>query len=256
MNAASRTSTSDPVAQALFELIAASRSTGGESSTGPVGGGPVVIDVGGGSGTRAVPLARLGCTVLVVDSSIDALAILRRRAVDAGVADRITAVQADAVALAGAVSPGAADLVLCHHLLETVEDPAATVAGIAAALKPDGRASVLVTGRFAAVLAQSVAGRYVDAAAILESPDGNFGPHDPLRRRFDVDGLTALLAEAGLDIVSVDGFGVVSGLVPGGPRSGGLDPARLSDLEIRLSAHRQLREIAADLHAVVRLRAG
>ena len=255
MNAASRTVTPDRVAQALFELVGAGRPVGEQSSAGPVDS-PVVIDVGGGSGTRAVPLARLGCTVLVVDSSIDALAILRRRAADAGVADRITAVQADAVALAGAVSPGSADLVLCHHLLETVEDPAATVAGIAAALKPEGRASVLVAGRFAAVLAQSVAGRYADASAILESPDGNFGPQDPLRRRFDIDGLTVLLAEGGLDVVSVDGVGVVSGLVPGGPRSSGLDTTRLSELESRLAAHRQLREIAADLHIVVRLRAG
>ncbi|SDP13122.1 Methyltransferase domain-containing protein [Nakamurella panacisegetis] len=243
MNAASRTITPDPVGEAVAALA------------GPAGGA-VVIDVGGGSGTRAVPLARLGCTVLVVDASIDALAILRRRAADAGVADRITAVQADAVALAGAVSPATADLVLCHHLLETVDDPAATLAGIASAMKPDGRASVLVAGRFAAVLAQAVAGRYADAAAILDSADGNFGPHDPVRRRFDVDGLTALLAEASLEIVSLDGVGVVSGLVPGGIRPTGLGTEQLSGLEHRLAGHRQLREIATDLHAVVRLRAG
>ena len=263
MNAASRTVTPDPVGEALTalvrpieQLVGEGRAAGGGSSADSARIAPVVIDVGGGSGTRAVPLARLGCTVLVVDSSIDALAILRRRAVDAGVADRITAVQADAVALAGAVTPGSADLVLCHHLLETVDDPAATVAGIASALKPDGRASVLVAGRFAAVLAQSVAGRYADATAILDSADGNFGPHDPLRRRYDLDGLAALLADAGLEIVSIDGVGVISGLVPGGIRPSSPDTAQFGGLERRLAAHRQLREIAADLHAVVRLRTG
>jgi len=46
---------------------------------------PAVLDVGGGSGTRAVPLAARGCTVTVVDTSIDALAMLRRRAAEAGV---------------------------------------------------------------------------------------------------------------------------------------------------------------------------
>lgn len=240
MNAASRTATPDPVELALVALA------GRVSSS-------VVVDVGGGSGTRAVPLARMGCTVLVVDSSIDALAILRRRAVDAGVADRITGIQADAIALSGAVPHGEADLVLCHHLLETVEDPAATVAGIAGALKPDGRASILVAGRFAAVLSQAIAGRFGDAASILADPDGRFGSRDPLRRRFDVAGLQALLAAGGLDVESMVGVGVVSGLVPGGVRpSSQIDEPRLAGLEHAMSAHEKLREIAADLHAIAR----
>src|SRR3712207_7602612 len=51
-----------------------------------VGGGtPLrVLDVGGGSGMFAVPLARLGHDVTVVDPSADALATLRRRADTAG----------------------------------------------------------------------------------------------------------------------------------------------------------------------------
>ncbi len=249
MNAASRGASPDPVGDSLIELAGRVPSA-------------VVIDVGGGSGTRAVPLARLGCQVLVLDSSIDALAILGRRATDAGVADRITAIQADAVALAGVVPPGGADLVLCHHLLETVDDPAAVIAGIAGALKPTGIASVLVAGRFAAVLAQAVAGRFGDAAAILADPDGRFGTTDPLRRRFEVAGLESLLREGGLEIELVTGIGVVSGLVPGGIRQGAsrpggqFDEPLLAGLEADLSVHRQLREIATDLHAVARLTVG
>jgi S-adenosylmethionine-dependent methyltransferase len=238
MSAVSRTAPPDPVEHALIALA------------GRVPGG-FVIDVGGGSGTRAVPLARMGCTVLVIDSSIDALAILRRRAVDAGVADHITAIQADAIALSAAVPQGQADLVLCHHLLETVEDSAATVAGIARALKPDGRASILVAGRFAAVLAQAVAGRFGEAAAMLADPDGRFGPLDPLRRRFDVGGLQVLLADGGLQVESLSGIGIVSGRIPGGVRpSAQAHEQGLAGLEAALSDHHELREIAADLHAV------
>ncbi len=259
MNAVSRTAIPDAVGDALVEL--AGRAPGA-----------VVIDVGGGSGTRAVPLAQLGCIVLVVDSSIDALAILRRRAADAGVGDRIRAVQADAGALSAAVPQGQADLVVCHHLLETVDDPAAVVSGIATALRPGGVASVLVAGRFAAVLAQAVAGRFGDAAAILADPDGRFGDGDPLRRRFDIDSIGSLLSAGGLQVESISGIGVVSGLVPGGIRPVGgrptgstQDPARpagqvaeprLAGLEADLAGHRQLREIAADLHAVARLTVG
>ena len=54
-----------------------------------------VLDVGGGSGMFAVPLARLGHDVTVVDPSADALATLRRRADTAGVGARVRGVQGD-----------------------------------------------------------------------------------------------------------------------------------------------------------------
>ena len=76
-----------------------------------------VLDVGGGTGGFAVPLAQAGHLVTVVDASPDALAALTRRAADAGVADRVTAVQGDGDALAGLIEPGTADLILCHAVL-------------------------------------------------------------------------------------------------------------------------------------------
>ena len=45
-----------------------------------------VLDVGGGTGGLAVPLAALGHRVTVVDPSPDALAALARRASESGVA--------------------------------------------------------------------------------------------------------------------------------------------------------------------------
>ncbi|HEX8627928.1 MAG TPA: methyltransferase domain-containing protein, partial [Catenuloplanes sp.] len=73
-----------------------------------------VLDVGGGTGGFAVPLAEAGHRVTVVDASPDALAALDRRAAEAGVGDRVRAVQGDGDALAGLVEAGSADLVLCH----------------------------------------------------------------------------------------------------------------------------------------------
>ena len=54
-----------------------------------------VLDVGGGSGMFAVPLAKLGHEVTVVDPSADALATLRRRADTGGVGGRVRGVQGD-----------------------------------------------------------------------------------------------------------------------------------------------------------------
>lgn len=230
----------DPVDHALTALV------GGISD-------PRVVDVGGGSGTRAVPLALRGALVTVVDSSVDALAILHRRAQDAGVADRVRGVQADAESLAAAVPAGSADLVLCHHLLEEVEDPGAVIAALALAVRPGGHVSVLAAGRLGAVLGQALAGRFVHARAMLADPDGRSSPHDPLRRRFTAAEIGELFTLAGLHVESVTGVGVLSGLVSGAARQvapGG--DVELTALEAAAAVHPALREIAADLHVVGR----
>src|SRR5437764_8528189 len=92
------------------------------------GAEPHVVDVGGGSGVWAVPLAAAGCRVTVVEPNPNALATLRRRAEETGVADRITAVADDTDALGSRVPAGAAHLVLAHGLLEVVDDPFSVVA--------------------------------------------------------------------------------------------------------------------------------
>ena len=56
-----------------------------------------IVDLGGGTGGFAVPLAELGHRVLVVDPSPDALAALGRRAAEHGVTDLVTGVQGDVV---------------------------------------------------------------------------------------------------------------------------------------------------------------
>ena len=218
--------------------------------------GATVLDVGGGSGTRAVPLAALGRRVTVVDTSADALAILRRRALDSGVADAIDGIQADVQAMGSVVPAGSWDLVICHHLLETVDDPAAAAAALAAVVRPGGLLSVLVAGRYAAVLAQSVAGRFDEAAAILGDPDGRFGDTDPLARRFDATGISELLQSTGLSVEQVTGIGVVSGVVSGAVHRSGpgaaANSAALDELEERLTAHPVLLELGADLHVLAR----
>src|SRR6202000_1240353 len=80
-----------------------------------------VLDVGGGTGGFAVPLAEAGHTVTVVDASPDARAARTRSAADAGVAARVHAVQGDGDALASLVAPASVDLILCHSVLEVVD---------------------------------------------------------------------------------------------------------------------------------------
>lgn len=215
---------------------------------------PRVLDVGGGSGGWAVPLAAQGCAVTVVDTSPNALATLRRRAADAGVAELISAVQGDVDALAEVVPVGGADLVLGHGLLEVVDDAAAAVAALTAAAGPGGAVSVLVAGRFGAVLARTLAGRLGEARAVLTDPDGRLGPGDALRRRLDCAGLRALLEGTGaLRVELVQGDGVLEGLVPGAVHDGGPAAHRsLAELEELAADAAPLRDVATRLHALAR----
>ena len=139
----------------------------------------MVLDVGGGSGAWAVPLARLGCAVTVVDHSPNALAALQRRAREAGVDELVSAVQGDVDALAEVVPVGGADLVLGHGLLEVVDDAAAAVAALAAATA--SRRCGVAAGRRAGwppcSRARSPAAS-AEARALLTDPEGRLGPRD------------------------------------------------------------------------------
>jgi SAM-dependent methyltransferase len=220
-------------------------------------GAPVVLDVGGGSGVWAVPLAVAGCVVTVVDPSPNALATLHRRAAEAGVSERITPVPGDIEALARLVPEGAADIVLGHGVLEIVDDVDAAVAALTAACAPGGGVSVLVPGRYGAILHRAIAGRLVEARAMLEGDAGDTGrgtgTGDAVRRRFDVHGLDAVLRGAGLDVEVLQGYGLVSDLVPGAvvETTPGAAEA-LAQLELAAAARPPLRDVAARLHALAR----
>jgi SAM-dependent methyltransferase len=214
------------------------------------GPGLVVVDVGGGTGGFAVPLAEAGHRVTVVDASPDALAALTRRAADAGVADRVAAVQGDGDRLADLIPLGSADLVLCHSLLEVVDDPAEVVAALAATLRPGGALSLVVANRAAAVLSRAMTGHLDAATALLADPDGRAGHGDKLRRRFDATGAASLLTAAGLQVEKIHGVRVVSDLVPGTVADA--DPDTLLAFELSAADLPPYRDIATQLHLYAR----
>lgn len=200
----------------------------------------------------AVPFAAAGCAVTVVEPNPNALATLSRRAADAGVGDRITAVQADSDALGQVVPAGSADLVLAHGLLEVVDDPKNTVAAMTDAVAPGGAVSVLVANRTAALLHRAIAGRLDEAATLADDPAGRL-PAETLLRRYDTDALLALLIDVGLAVELVQGHGVLSELVPGSVlRQDSSAQDALAALEVRLAPVPPLRDIAARLHVIAR----
>ncbi|MFJ1702275.1 methyltransferase domain-containing protein [Kitasatospora sp. NPDC088346] len=174
-----------------------------------------VLDTGGGTGNFAVPVARLGHRVTVVDPSPDALFALERRAAEADVTGLVRAVQGDTQTLPDLVERGSVDAVLCHGVLEVVDDPAEALGSLAGTLRKGGLVSLLAANRNGAVLARALAGHFGEARTVLGAADGRWGAGDPMPRRFTGEELTELAVAAGLRVASVHGVRVFADLVPG-----------------------------------------
>src|SRR5207248_11113168 len=85
------------------------------------------LDIGGGTGATAVRLAQLGFHVTVLDASVPMLDLARRAAREAGVPQRIALKHGDATQLAELFHADSFDVILCHNILEYVDDPCAVL---------------------------------------------------------------------------------------------------------------------------------
>jgi 2-polyprenyl-3-methyl-5-hydroxy-6-metoxy-1,4-benzoquinol methylase len=201
-----------------------------------------IVDVGGGTGGLAVPFAALGHNVTVVDPSPDALAAAQRRAAE--VAAQLSVVQGEAASADSLVGADAADLVICHNVLEYVDSPADAMAAISRVLRPAATVSVLASNAVAAVLQQALAGRFGQARHMLAG-----GTQADVPRRFTLPELMALMEGAGLRAGEAHGLRIFTGLVPGALVDGDATAAEeLRALEAAAASRPPLRDIAAQLH--------
>ncbi|MDP9116154.1 MAG: methyltransferase domain-containing protein [Actinomycetota bacterium] len=207
---------------------------------------PSVLDCGGGTGSLAVPLAQVGATVTVLDISVDALATLHRRSVEAGVADRVTPVQGDIEALREVVAAESFDLVLVHGTLEDVDDVQATFAEVVATVRPGGLLSVLVNNPVASVLARALAGELVEALDELHELDSSSAhPAGP-------EVVRQLCLQAGLIVEQTQGVGVFTELVPGSALEAPGAAEALVALEVHGAARVPFVDIASRVHTLAR----
>ncbi|WP_157892025.1 MULTISPECIES: class I SAM-dependent methyltransferase [Frankia] len=228
---------------------------------------PLVVDAGGGSGGFAVPIAAAGYPVIVVDPSPDALAALHRRVAERGLGGRVTSMQGDLRDLTGLVGTGQADLLLCHSVLDVVDDPQTALAQALGVLRPGGALSVVVAGLAAAVLARALAGQFEAAlAALVEDappvhrPSGADHGSSELResaagrapRRFSTAEAVALVRAAGAEVLEVHGVRIFADLVPGERLPDALAARRLLRLELAAAGREPFRALAAQLHVLAR----
>jgi S-adenosylmethionine-dependent methyltransferase len=174
------------------------------------------LDLGGGTGALAVRLAQLGIHVTLLDASREMLDLATRAALEAGVGNKVLVKHGDVAQLANLFDGASFDVILCHNVLEFVEDPVAVLSNAARILRdPPGVISVLVRNHAGEVLkAALVSGDLAAAERNLTSEWGDEALYGGKVRLFFPESLRSMLAAASLTVTAERGVRVVSDYLP------------------------------------------
>lgn len=174
------------------------------------------LDVGGGTGATAIRLAALGIHVTLVDCSAAMLDIAERAAIGAGFADRIALKRGDATSMDHLFDGAVFDLILCHNLLEFVDDPGIVLRGAARLLRgPSSILSVLVRNRAGEVLKSAIQAGDLDAAeGALTSECGQESLYGGSARLFTADEVRKMLEGESFRVIAQRGVRVVADYLP------------------------------------------
>ena len=160
-----------------------------------------VVDIGGGAGQQALPLARTGYEVTILDPSPAMLREARRNLASEGeeVRRRVSLVEGEGERAVEILGSESFDAVLCQGVLMYLEDPRPMIQALAGVARPGGLISMLAKNASALALRPALEGRYEDALAALEA-DRDLGRLGVVTRGDTVEGLSALFEEAGIEI--------------------------------------------------------
>jgi S-adenosylmethionine-dependent methyltransferase len=209
------------------------------------------LDLGCGTGAAAVRLARLGIHVTLLDSSATMLALAERTMVEAGVSDKITVARGDAAQLADIFQTRSFDIILCHNLLEYVDDPGAVLRGAVRVMRDSSAIlSVLVRNQAGEVLkAVLQMGDLARAEHNLTAEWGQESLYGGRVRLFTSEALEAILKDASLTINARRGVRVIADYLPA-QISRSAEYERIFALERKLGKRREFFGVAHYMHCL------
>ena len=211
------------------------------------------LDLGCGTGAIAVRLARLGLHVTLLDASVSMLDFARRAAREAGIAERTALKHGDAAQFASIFHAESFDVILCHNILEYVDDPSAVLRRAARALRdPSSIISVLVRNQAGEVLKAAIQdGDLAASEHNLTAEWGSESLYGGRVRLFTVESLQAMLLESSLETAAERGVRVVSDYLP--PRvSRNGEYERIFELERKLGRRPEFVAVARYTHCLAR----
>lgn len=173
------------------------------------------LDIGSGTGAMAVRLARLGVHVTLLDSSPQMLDLANRAARQAGVGAEIALQEGDACQAANLFSGEFFDLILCHNVLEFVDDPGSVLRSASQVMRDSSRLSILVRTQAGEVWKAAIqAGDLAAADRNLSAEWGCESLFGGKVRLFTPESLNDMLRQASLMATVTRGVRIISDYLP------------------------------------------
>ena len=211
------------------------------------------LDLGGGTGALSVRMARLGFHVTLLDASVPMLDFAKRAGEQAGVANRITLQEGDASRCADFFDAGSFDVILCHNVLEFVDEPREVLRSAASLLRSASSIiSILVRNQAGEVLkAALLNGDLAAAERNMASEWGEESLYGGKVRLFTPESLQAMMPESSLAVTAIRGVRVVSDYLPA-KISREDEYERIFDLERKLGQLPPFSAVARYTHVLAR----
>jgi ubiquinone/menaquinone biosynthesis C-methylase UbiE len=210
------------------------------------------LDLGCGTGATAVRLARLGIHMTLLDSSSAMLDIAKRAARKANVDERIALHHGDAAQVANLFPAGSFDVVVCHNIMEYVDDPNSLLSAAAKVLQSDsGILSILVRNWAGEVFKAGVAGDLGAAERNLTTMWGQESLFCGQVRLFTLDSLQVMTKGASLAVAAERGVRVISDYLP--PQiSPNKEYERIFELDRKLGSRPEFAAVARYIQVIAR----
>jgi S-adenosylmethionine-dependent methyltransferase len=211
------------------------------------------LDLGGGTGATAIRLARLGIDVTMIDSSAAMIEVAKRKIAEAGLTNKIEIERGDVLRLPQSLHTSSFDVVLCHNVLEFLDDPSAAVQAAATFMRNSWSIlSVLVRNQAGEVLkAALLQGDLVTAEHNLDNEWAQESLYGEKVRLFNSETLQQTLSSAMLDPITERGVRVIADYLPE-KISRAAEYDRIFALERKLGTRQEYVGVARYIHMIAR----
>jgi len=143
----------------------------------PVDSRPLrILDAGGGNGLDSLTLARMNHQVDLVDLSRKMLDDARAKAALAGVSDRLSTHASDILGIADEFDEHVFDVVLCHNVIQFVDDVMPLLQVLCKVLRPGGFLSLITANQYALPYQAAFGEQDLDKAFELLDPSAQHNP--------------------------------------------------------------------------------
>jgi S-adenosylmethionine-dependent methyltransferase len=194
------------------------------------GEGLAVLDAGGGNGLDAVALAAVGHSVVLLDYSAEMLEEARIHARNNGLLEAVAFRRGDVTAIPHLFPAASFDAVLCHNVLQYVEDLDSALQGLVHSLKPRGILSIICVNRYSEPYRLALQQQDLPAArAALGAKVIVSRVFDAPMKAYAAEDLRGPLEKAGCAVAGLYGIRCINDYLPGNERK--YDPEFFAEME-------------------------